>query len=333
MGQDKCESGHKSTKHWFVVKNATHGNVLRNDIHSEDRDGCEDPSDPSDVRNRNEITWWNEDAETRLMRAAYGDTRTYRWNLKIPKGIQSSEKKSFYVLWQIKTREGGDRSPVMSLELRHTTLTMSNSFMVKPIRNAASPNALTYNPTTGEITYTTSTTETKGNIVPLTRNAGAILGQLEVKEFSYINKSKYIEYGTLGVAATITDWLVSEKANEGWAAKLGEAGFASASPEDTPASVGEQDTFVQQLYADYVAATEAVPETFVDKDETHFGFMAEEVQTILPELVYDDTDGKALDIKWNNITALLVKQNQILTAQIAELTSDTEARFATLEAK
>ncbi|KNC83975.1 hypothetical protein SARC_03795 [Sphaeroforma arctica JP610] len=125
MGQDNRDTGHKTTKHWTVVKDAKYGNVLRNDIHGEDRDGCEDPSDPTDVRNRNEITWWTDDVETKMMRAAYGDTRSYRWNLKVPNGTQSSEQKSFYVLGQIKTREGGDRSPVMSLELRHEELIVS----------------------------------------------------------------------------------------------------------------------------------------------------------------------------------------------------------------
>ncbi|KNC85533.1 hypothetical protein SARC_02294 [Sphaeroforma arctica JP610] len=126
MGQENCDTGHKTAKHWTVVKDAKYGNVLRNDIHGEDRDGCEDPSDPTDVRNRNEITWWTEDVETKMMRAAYGDTRSYRWNLKVPNGTPSSEQKSFYVLWQIKTREGGgDRSLVMSLELRHEELIVS----------------------------------------------------------------------------------------------------------------------------------------------------------------------------------------------------------------
>ncbi|KNC85560.1 hypothetical protein SARC_02249 [Sphaeroforma arctica JP610] len=38
--------------------------------------------------------------------------------------------------------------------------------------------------------------------------------------------------------------------------------------------------------------------------------MANEVYAIDPTLVYDDPDDTPLDIKWNNIISLLVRQNQ-----------------------
>ncbi|KNC73176.1 hypothetical protein SARC_14267, partial [Sphaeroforma arctica JP610] len=68
--------------------------------------------------------------------------------------------------------------------------------------------------------------------------------------------------------------------------------------------------------------TDAGPETVVDKPETHFGFLAEDVQKVMPDPVYDDIAGNALDIKWNNITALLVREIQMMrvdnaTAQVA----------------
>ncbi|KNC86650.1 hypothetical protein SARC_01229 [Sphaeroforma arctica JP610] len=61
--------------------------------------------------------WWTEDLETKMMRAAYGDTRTYK-----PYDLQRhSELREEIVLCPaaIKTRKSGDRSPAMLLEMRH----------------------------------------------------------------------------------------------------------------------------------------------------------------------------------------------------------------------
>ncbi|KNC83366.1 hypothetical protein SARC_04374 [Sphaeroforma arctica JP610] len=87
----------------------------------------------------------------------------------------------------------------------------------------------------------------------------------------------------------------------------------------------ENNTAILEMYTDYVTVTESAPEVVVDKAETHFGFRVEDMQTILPELVYSDNNGVARDIKWNNITTLLVKENQQLHVTIADLVARVEA--------
>ncbi|KNC87813.1 hypothetical protein SARC_00070 [Sphaeroforma arctica JP610] len=154
-----------------------------------------------------------------------------------------------------------------------------DSFVVKPIRNAAGPNELTYNPVTGEITYATSSLETKENIKVFDRETGDILEQLVVKEFNFKNKNKYIHYDPVDPATILT-----------------------------------------------VAEWDEIGDEVIDKGETQFGFVADEVQEIIPELVYADPSGAAQNIKWNSVTAMLVKQNQALTSRIAALS----ARFTTL---
>ncbi|KNC85561.1 hypothetical protein SARC_02250 [Sphaeroforma arctica JP610] len=62
--------------------------------------------------------------------------------------------------------------------------------MVKPIRNASGPNALTYNAATGEITYSSSSEETKENIKLFDRDASPLIAKLVVKEFNFKNKNK-----------------------------------------------------------------------------------------------------------------------------------------------
>ncbi|KNC65003.1 hypothetical protein SARC_18290, partial [Sphaeroforma arctica JP610] len=171
-------------------------------------------------------------------------------------------------------------------------------------RAAANPNALTYNPATGEISYTISTSNAKENIINLTRDAGGILAQLVAKEFNYTNKTKYIGYGTPGVAKPFAEWLADEKTSEDWTSMLEYFGGTVDENEDV---ADENNTVILALYTGYVNVTESVPEVIVDKEETHFGFRVEDVQNVLPELVYSDNNGVARDIKWNNITTLLVK--------------------------
>ncbi|KNC74715.1 hypothetical protein SARC_12744 [Sphaeroforma arctica JP610] len=210
---------------------------------------------------------------------------------------------------------------------------IEDAFIVKPVRNAAGPNALTYNPTTGEISYTTSSSQTKENIVDMSRDACGILCDLDVKEYNYVNKCKYIEHGTPEEAKPFANWLAAEKAADAWTSRLAASGGSDAKYEG---GADDDNPSIRQMYRDYVEITEVVPYTFVDKEETHFGFMAEDVQKVLPELVYCDLDGTALDIKWNNITALLVKENQSLRAEQAAAQTtiaDLVARVEALEGK
>ena len=62
-------------------------------------------------------------------------------------------------------------------------------------------------------------------------------------------------------------------------------------------------------------------------EQTEIGFIAQEVQSIIPEVVHDT--GEYLGISYGNITAVLVKAVQELSAKNDAL----EARLAALEAK
>ncbi|KNC87849.1 hypothetical protein SARC_00106 [Sphaeroforma arctica JP610] len=155
---------------------------------------------------------------------------------------------------------------------------VANSLIIKPIRNAASPNMLMYNSTTGEVTYVSSVTEGKATIASMERDASEILGQLDVQEFTYINKGKHNAY------SSVVD----------------------------------------------SAESRHQPEMARDMDETHFGFGVEELQDISPDLVYSDASGVPLDIKWDNITALLVKGNQEIRTDITNAIEDIDENKANI---
>lgn len=63
--------------------------------------------------------------------------------------------------------------------------TQADSCFVKPIRNNRGPSTLTYDPTTGEVTYDSSSSSTKDNIQDYTKNALDIIKQLPVKTYNY----------------------------------------------------------------------------------------------------------------------------------------------------
>lgn len=66
-----------------------------------------------------------------------------------------------------------------------------------------------------------------------------------------------------------------------------------------------------------------------DIKERQFGFIAEEVEEVIPELCTYDLDGNVDGVAYERICSLLLKQNQLLKARVDEL----EKRVEKLEAK
>lgn len=66
-----------------------------------------------------------------------------------------------------------------------------------------------------------------------------------------------------------------------------------------------------------------------DIEERQFGFIAEEVEEVVPELCTYDLDGNVDGVAYERICSLLLKQNQLLKARVDEL----EKRVEKLEAK
>jgi len=62
---------------------------------------------------------------------------------------------------------------------------------------------------------------------------------------------------------------------------------------------------------------------------TQYGLIAEEVAEVAPELVAPDLDGKPYSVKYHELPALLLAQNQAQQRTIDEL----RARIARLEAE
>ncbi|KNC82026.1 hypothetical protein SARC_05686 [Sphaeroforma arctica JP610] len=163
---------------------------------------------------------------------------------------------------------------------------VEDSLVIMPVRNATGPNALTYNPATGKITYSTLGEATKENIQVYERDVEAILQGLVVKELNYTNKNKYTQPRpeTLKLPILFEEWV---EANHPPKPEILE-GKGLYDGGDGP--VGCDGMGLEELYAEYVERQSIVRYEVVNKEETHVGLIAEDVQAIALELVYDDPE-------------------------------------------
>ena len=74
------------------------------------------------------------------------------------------------------------------------------------------------------------------------------------------------------------------------------------------------------------------PVTFRDKISglRLYGFIAEEVEQVLPDLVYRNEDGSAESVHYRNVTALLLNHVQRLTADVVALKAADAVRNAAI---
>ncbi|KNC74572.1 hypothetical protein SARC_12884 [Sphaeroforma arctica JP610] len=135
----------------------------------------------------------------------------------------------------------------------------AGSFVVKPVRNASGVHELYYNPQTGEVTYTSSSSVTKNLCaeIPVTKIDELLAGvrRLHLRQFTF--KEPRVDHDKEGKHVSV--------------------------------------------------------------EESHYGFLAEDVMAVARELAVVGADGEAADIKWKDLTALLLIKTNRLEAEIVSL--------------
>jgi len=102
----------------------------------------------------------------------------------------------------------------------------------------------------------------------------------------------------------------------------------STGPGPFPSDRRFKEDIRYELDGDLIDDLKPVIYKFKDTDEDRFGFIAQDVQEVVPNLVKLDTEGKRLYLHYNDIIALLTAKVQKQTKKIQDL----EDRIARLEA-
>lgn len=124
-----------------------------------------------------------------------------------------------------------------------------------------------------------------------------------------------------------------DQSNHEWICRM-HAGYyewyvsANGGPGPFPSDKRFKEDIRYELDGDLIDDLKPVIYKFKDTDEDRFGFIAQDVQEVVPNLVKLDTEGKRLYLHYNDIIAILTAKVQKQTKKIQDL----EDRIARLEA-